>query len=328
MAPLLRLLYRYRRLVPIISIAAGLASFFLVERQEELATWLTAGLFLGWVWLLGEGLFGRWLGRWFGPRMPYLATRFGAQSLHQETLFFVLPFFLATTTWVTGQVFFTATLVLAAAVSIVDPLYMDRIATRRWLFFGFHAFSLFVALLVALPIVFNLTSGQSLAAATVAMMIFALPSLAGVIDVRRTRRWALLVVLTLGIGGFAWFSRAWIPPATLRVTEAVITHRVDESSRDPGSNLPLVAAGSLDRGLYAFTAIKAPLGLHQPVLHVWEHEGRVVDRIELEIVGGREQGYRAWSHKSSFPPDALGDWRVLVKTADGQLIGVLRFKVV
>ncbi|MDN5938020.1 MAG: DUF2914 domain-containing protein [Salinisphaera sp.] len=328
MAPLVQRLYRYRRLVPVASFAAGLASFFLVERQAQLAQWLTAGLFAGWLWLLGEGLFHRWASRWFGERLPPMATRFGAQALHQEALFFVLPFFLVTTTWFSGQIFFTGMLIVAAILSIIDPVYMDQIAARRWLFFAFHAFSLFAALLVALPIMFQLTVGDSLALATVAMMIFALPSIAGVLDLRRTRRWVLLLALTLALGGFAWFGRTWIPPATLRVTEGVITYRVDAAAREPGRGVPLVPAQRLSGGLYAFTAIKAPRGLHQPVLHVWEHDGQVVDRIRLHIVGGRAQGYRAWSHKSEFPADSGGLWRVLVKTADGQLIGVLHFKVV
>lgn len=327
MAPLLRRLYRYRRLVPVVSFAVGVGSFFLVERQAQLAQWLTALLLLGWVWLLGEGLFGRWLGRLLGERLSYGAARFGAQALHQETLFFVLPFFLATTTWASGQALFTGTLILAAAASTVDPLYFGQVATRRWLLFGFHALALFAALLTALPIMFQLTTGQSLALADGVMVLCALPSLAGLIDVRRTRRWVLLVVLTLGLGSFAWVTRGWIPPATLRVTDAAVTHRVAEGERAHGDHRPLVRAERLERGLYAFTAIRAPRGLHQKVFHVWSHEGRVLDRIPLEIVGGREQGFRAWSHKTSFPAEPRGAWRVSVVTDDGQLIGAVHFHV-
>jgi len=37
--------------------------------------------------------------------------------------------------------------------------------------------------------------------------------------------------------------------------------------------------------------------------------------------------YRAWTHKQNFPPDSVGRWQVRVLTEDGQVIGVLRFKV-
>jgi hypothetical protein len=52
-----------------------------------------------------------------------------------------------------------------------------------------------------------------------------------------------------------------------------------------------------------------------------------VDRIALDIHGGRKEGYRAWTHKQNFPPNPVGKWQVRVLTEDGQVIGVLRFKV-
>ncbi len=103
---------------------------------------------------------------------------------------------------------------------------------------------------------------------------------------------------------------------------------VNAAQREPDSELIRIAASRLnEHGLYAFTAIKAPRGLNPPILHVWSHNGEVVDRIPLAIIGGREEGYRAWSHKEFFPEKPQGDWRVSVMTADGQLIGVIRFDV-
>jgi len=323
-----RWLYRYRRLLPIASFAAGVASFFMVERQAQLAQWLTALLLLGWVWLLAEGLIGRWLSRFVDVQLSQGAARLGAQALHQETLFFVLPFFLATTSWASGQITYTGSVIIAAILSVVDPIYLDQIAKRRWLFLGFHAFTMFAVLLVTLPIMLQLTTGQSLGWAAAGMAIFALPSLGQAIQVKRWWRWLLLSGLAVVLGITAWSTRAWIPPATLRVTEGAITTIVNESQREPDSELTSIAASRLnDRGLYAFTAIKAPLGLNQPILHVWSHNGEVVDRIPLEIIGGREEGYRAWSHKEFFPENPQGDWRVSVMTQDGQLIGIIRFDV-
>jgi subtilisin-like proprotein convertase family protein len=80
-------------------------------------------------------------------------------------------------------------------------------------------------------------------------------------------------------------------------------------------------------GLYAYTAINAPRGLNERIYHVWRHDGREVDRIALDIQGGRKEGYRAWSHKQNFPAEAQGRWQVQVLTEAGQLIGVLRFDV-
>ncbi|MGV2836997.1 DUF2914 domain-containing protein, partial [Pseudomonas shirazensis] len=81
-------------------------------------------------------------------------------------------------------------------------------------------------------------------------------------------------------------------------------------------------------GLYAYTAINAPRGLNERIYHVWQLNGKEVDRIALDIHGGRKEGYRAWTHKQNFPPNPVGRWQVRVLTEDGQVIGVLRFKVI
>ena len=60
-------------------------------------------------------------------------------------------------------------------------------------------------------------------------------------------------------------------------------------------------------------------------LALFAHEE--VDRIALDIKGGRKEGYRAWTHKQNFPPNPVGCWQVRVLTEDGQMIGVLRFRV-
>lgn len=321
--------YRYRRLVPVGSFALGVGSFFLVERQAQLAQWVTALMLLGWLALLFEGLLCRLLARFLGERVPQIAVRFGAQALHQETLFFVLPFFLATTTWLSGQAVFTGLLITAAGISTVDPLYFDGVAGRRWLFLGFHGFTLFAALLAAGPIMLSLTTGQTVALASVAMAVCALPSFNDALRANRWWRWIALAILSVAMGGLAWFGRYWIPPATLRATEIEMTTQLDVANRQPTGAATVFNRDDLARdGLYAFSAIKAPRGLHQNVLHVWSHNGEVVNRIPLEIVGGsRAKGYRTWSHKVVFGDDITGDWRVAVMTDDGQLIGVQRFKI-
>ena len=79
----------------------------------------------------------------------------------------------------------------------------------------------------------------------------------------------------------------------------------------------------------AYTAIYAPAGLRQPVEHVWRRNGRLVDIIRLTPVeGGRRDGYRTSSRKTTFPTDSVGRWTVDVMTGSGQLIGRLRFRVI
>ena len=83
------------------------------------------------------------------------------------------------------------------------------------------------------------------------------------------------------------------------------------------------------RGLVAYTAIYAPAGLRQPVSHVWRHRGRVIETVALApVLGGRREGYRTYSRKTSFPEDPEGRWSVDVLTTSGQLIGRVRFRIV
>ena len=67
--------------------------------------------------------------------------------------------------------------------------------------------------------------------------------------------------------------------------------------------------------------------LNEKIFHVWLYNNKEVDRITLNISGGREQGYRAWTHKVNFPTDSVGKWQVHVVTESGQLIGLTKFTV-
>lgn len=64
------------------------------------------------------------------------------QMVHQQTLFFVLPFFIAVTNWNHSQALFTSMLILCAIVSVVDPLYYKHLVARCPLFVFYHALAL------------------------------------------------------------------------------------------------------------------------------------------------------------------------------------------
>src|SRR3546814_5012576 len=70
-------------------------------------------------------------GRWL-RHSPGL-VRYVLQGLHQESFFFTLPFFLATTTWASAQPVFLVALAGFALVSMIDPLYFDRVVIHRGL---------------------------------------------------------------------------------------------------------------------------------------------------------------------------------------------------
>src|SRR3989344_4202091 len=94
----------------------------------------------------------------------------------------------------------------------------------------------------------------------------------------------------------------------------------------PGEDIHLVAG----RPVYVYSAIFSPSKFNTGIVHEWqkydENAGQwaTATRVNLSASGGREGGYRVYSMKTSVVP---GEWRVNVKTMQGQVIGRLRFNV-
>lgn len=323
---LLALLQRYPGLIAAFGFCSGVASFILVDRQAGVGKVIAVLMLLSWAWLLLEGLLTRSAARWLGIEVPPLLLRYLTQLIHQESLFFALPFFFVTTAWNSGQALFTGLLGAAALLAITDPLYYRWLAARRWLYLSFHTLALFAVLLVALPLIVHLTTAESYRLALGVALVVALPSLGSSLRIQRWWRWPVLVGLLLALGLGAWLARPWVPPATLWLTQVAVTAELQQ--RNPGRSLERVEVAQLRQaGLYAYTAISAPRGLNERIYHVWKRDGVEMDRIALDIHGGRKAGYRAWTHKRNFPAQAAGDWQVQVVTEAGQQIGVLRFVV-
>ncbi|WP_440996728.1 DUF5924 family protein [Arhodomonas sp. SL1] len=312
---------------PPTALLLGLASFFLVERQQWLGGALALGMLLSWLLLLFEGVIGRGLARRGYPAMPRAVTTFVTQMVHQETLFFALPFLLATTVWSSGQALFTLLIIAMALLSILDPVYYRLAERSRWLYFAFHAQCVFLVVLVALPVMLKLTTGESLLLALAAMIVFSLPSVLHLLRPVTGRHGLAVLTLLPALALAGWSGRVWVPPASLWISGSALSPEFDEQQRAPRGNMPLTAEALTGNGLYAYTSIHAPRGLREKVFHEWRHDGKLVDRIPLVIHGGRAEGYRAWTHKENFPEEPVGQWRIDVMTASDQRIGVLRFTV-
>ncbi|MCB8890138.1 DUF5924 family protein [Vreelandella malpeensis] len=312
---------------PPVAFAAGLGSFFLVDRQQWLGAALALGLLLAWALMLCEGLLSRLLRRRGQEGLPRAVTTFIAQMIHQETLFFTLPFILITTVWNSGQLVFAALVVFMAVFSIIDPLYYKLAGRSRSLYFLFHAQCVFLVLLVILPIMVHLDTGHTLLLALGLTVLIALPSFWNLVKKRSLSRWCLFLALLLGVAFAGWVGRVWVPPATLWMTGSALSPGFDTTQRTPQGEMALTPATLEANGVYVYTAIRAPRGLSETIYHAWHHNGQEMDTVTLDISGGREQGYRAWSHKLNFPEDPRGNWRVDIMTAGGQRLGLIRFTV-
>lgn len=325
---LLELAHRHPGAIAAFGFVSGLVSFFLVDRHEGFARIIAVLMLVSWVWLMLEQVLRGALERRFGFTLPPPLLRYATQLIHQESLFFALPFFATTTSWNTGQLAFTGLLGAAALVSITDPVYYRRLAPRRWLYLTYHALTLFAVLLAALPIVLRIPTPASYELALGVAVLLSFPTMAGSLPLQRWWRALVLVGLMAVLAAAGWGLRLWVPPATLWLHHVAVTTRVDDASRESGAGVAEIAAAELHaQGLYAYTAVNAPLGLQERIWHVWLHDGVEVDRIAIDIRGGRQEGYRAWTHKQNFPLHPEGRWQVKVLTDAGQMIGMLRFRV-
>lgn len=320
-------IFRIRHVWAVGSFGMGLASYFLVQRKPWLAAVLTAFLIATWCLLLTENLWSRRIMHTSMGKVSQGALKLLLQGVHQEAFFFSLPFVVLQWSGGAQYFLFTGLVVGTALISIVDPLYF-RLAGHRALYFGYHAWALFVALLVLLPLIFKVPTSRALDGAAWLTALFALPSFWRVGGPRPAYRWALLCLFSASIATVPLWGASLVPPLTLSLQNRAMALSFDTGQRQPLVTGNRFHVGELENGLYAYTAIRAPLGLGQTVSHYWFHNGKLVDRIPLHVTGGRHQGYRTWSHKTRFEGNPVGHWRVEVRTARNQIVGVLRFTVV
>lgn len=94
--------------------------------------------------------------------------------------------------------------------------------------------------------------------------------------------------------------------------------------------VPVYHVSSSDNGAYFFSAISAPALLTAPISHVWEYYDPVINRwvekstISFTLAGGRENGYRSYSHKENITD---GLWRVVVKVDSKRIVGRMKFYI-
>ena len=262
-----------------------------------------------------------------GRRLVVAAGDYTIQTLYHGLLLFVLPAYFASTTFDGITVVFFVVLAAAALLTTVDPWYRALVHPRPWLGLAFFGFSLFAGLNVALPLV-----GVPPAAAVVLSAGLGALGLTPTFF-RRAGRWAPAAAragaLALLAVGAAWLARPAVPPAPVSLVRPTLARAVaDLAPVEPVARISLSELRAWG-GLSAFTPVAAPAALHQAIEHRWRHEGRVVSTVRLAtpVTGGRAGGFRTFSRKADFPPDAQGRWTVDVVTASGQLIGRLRFRV-
>ena len=312
-------------LLPLLSFGWGWLGFVMVKRGEEFARPMAILALMGWPWLLIEPFLRKYLVKITPGKLTKLAIDFITQSLQQELLFFSLPFIIGATQFDIGQLAFTATVVGAALIGTIDPVYNRFVAPRPLIKLIFHAYCSWLAALVVLPMAVHLPLERALPVALIFVIAWFAITLRRTLYALTTIKQRLLwLCLCIGVPVAIWFGRDNIPAAGLSAREACITQSIADLT--PGAPVSVINSADLTQGVIAFVAIRAPMGLAQELVFEWHHNGSI-EKISAEIRGGSHTGYRTWSRKRVFPADAQGQWIVDVRTPQGQLLKRMQFRV-
>ena len=263
---------------------------------------------------------------WRAPDTPGVrswlhgAAWWATVSSAQNALWFVIPFYVLSTTWLSRNAPFTVLLVTFGVLSCFDTFVRDRVLRRPVAAAVFVVPALVASLQLFLPVLtsasprFTIFAAGAIAATSAASLV--VPRAA----TRRTLASILVGVAILGaLGG-----RAILPllaPAPLRLASATFARgRTGLDPVDPIASLTIAAT----EPAYVFVSVEAPRGLVETVrLVVEDGDAGHVSR-PLDVVGGRKSGYRLWAQAR---PMAPGKLRARVVTEGGQVVGQLVARV-
>lgn len=308
------------------SFVSGLVTLFIFRQGIAFFPVVIGYLLILWV---GGAVFAEVRPRLEGRTRSFIraALDYVIQGMYHTVLLFLLPIYYASTTLGSRNAAFLLVLAAATLLATLDPWFKALVLPHRWAVHALFVFVCFASLNVGLPLI-RVPSGLALILSAALSPLTLIP----VVRRARGRSWALAgllaavtsIVVVVGV----WAVRAWIPPVPLRLAQATFARAVEKLEPvDPVSRMPVADLLRWGR-LVCLTAVSAPVGLREPITHLWSKDGIPVSRVSLSVVGSsREGGYRTYSSKSTFGPDPAGRWSMDVLTRYGQLIGRVRMVV-
>jgi hypothetical protein len=325
-----RLIDRGRALLPWATFAFAVASGAIMDRTPDRAPIVALSAGIGWFVVSGIMIVGRVIAdrlekrRALAEKVVELSHLAGMQSITQLSIFFAYPFYVYAASLRIDHALFLLLLAAAGFVSLWDPLYqwvLERPLARA----PVQAFATFAGLNCVLPMM-GMSNRASLYVAAIFTAIGSplIASLGRRLREGATRASVLQLAAALVIPFLLLIgASSAIPPAPLGLSEAAIGTRIeDKTLLDPTE-----AFAVSPEQIACFTAVRAPRGLRDELFHVWRQNGVEVDRVPLEVVGGREAGYRTWSIKHNLGRDPKGRWTCTVETVTGQVLGGAKARI-
>jgi hypothetical protein len=281
------------------ALAQGAVVAVLAEERPDFAAWVL-GL-LAFVWL-STLFFCRSALVVFRPASLRVGVAsYATRVVYQQTLFFLLPFYVRSTTPASPNLAFTLALAALAALACLD-LAFDRWLRRSAAFAGTFFFAVAYAALqlllpLALRVPFTLAQPLALGLALVA------------------------AVLSVGLSRGPTRSRRLLgalPAAALAVTLTLVPRLV------PPAPLRVAAFGfeGTAANVRALVRVAAPVPVPVSVTLRWERGAEVLRTSRDVAITAHGGGFRVWDELARARMDGgAGAVRVEVLTATGQLLG-------
>jgi hypothetical protein len=247
------------------------------------------------------------------------------QSMIQFCLFFSWPFYFHAAHFgldviELGHALFLGAMSVASLAALWDP-WTEYLLEHSLLSPLLPLGASFLALNAVLPSLGGSTASSLWFASAAAVLGALVLSLAQGTRGRRLAQGTgvvLLPPLLLLLGG-----ARLVPPAPLRLVRAEMGLGLAEKWIDA----PVTEITGAPERLICATAIASPVGVHDRLFHVWLKDGKEVSRLEVDIVGGREQGYRTRSWLRQFGASPAGRYVCRVETGAGQRLGSCRVRI-
>jgi hypothetical protein len=281
------------------ALAQGAVVAVVAEERPDFAAWVLGLLALVWLSTLFFCRSGLVADRPGSLRVGFAS--YATRVVYQQTLFFLLPFYVRSTTLASPNLAFTLALAALAALACLDlsfDRWLRRSATFAATFFFAVAYAALQLLLplalrvpyvLAQPLALGLALGASIASVGLAREPAPLRRLAGTLPVAA-------VAALLGLAPLL------VPPAPLRVAAVVFE--------------------DLAQNVRATVRVAAPVPVPVDVTVRWRQGAALLRTSRGVSITAHDAGFRVWDELARARVDArAGSVRVEVLTGTGQLLG-------
>lgn len=325
-AGLVRFYGRHRRTFWVLhslwALATGGVVVLLAHTAYSYAAWVLVFLVLTWLSTLLFTRAARPEER-SGARRWHGVASYLTRVMYQETLFFLLPFYFYSTTLDSTNVLFLALLALLAVMACLDLLFDELLRRHAWFGIFFFTIVSLAALNFLLPLALGLRIESAIVAAAVIGLLAAIPMAGSPQGGWRWRAATLRVLPALVTVGFLVWLRVLVPPVPLRLEGFTFARDVRSATLEPIEPLAREAAlaGGQER-LAVVATVFAPRRVRVRVVVQWWRDGELLKTSRDLDITPHEAGFKVWDAFSpNEGPLVAGDYRVILRTVGGQLIG-------